>query len=168
MALLRAAGLLPLLPLFACAPEPEAAARQLREAFAAARAGLPTAAPARSAAAAASPAAVPPPILPGPRRRGAAPPSHAAALIGSRIAEVERMLGDPALRRAEGDAEIWLYEAPSCRLDLVLYPAGGSLAVAYAAARAHGAAAVTEAECLAAIAAEPATRPAFAPAAIRE
>ncbi|BDG70402.1 hypothetical protein Rmf_03310 [Roseomonas fluvialis] len=70
------------------------------------------------------------------------------------------MLGDPALRRAEGEAEIWLYEAPPCRLDLVLYPQGGALVVAHAAARAHGTAqGVTEATCLSAIAAAPATLP---------
>ncbi|MBR0673852.1 hypothetical protein GXW76_21960 [Roseomonas soli] len=63
------------------------------------------------------------------------------------------MLGDPALRRPEGGAEIWLYEAPNCRLDIILYPQGTGLLVAHAAARAHGAAeGVTEAACLSAIA----------------
>jgi hypothetical protein len=70
-------------------------------------------------------------------------------------AEARRMLGEPSLHRQEGEAEIWLYEASECRLDVVLYPERGALVVAHAAARAHGAAAVTEAACLDAIAAFP-------------
>jgi hypothetical protein len=70
------------------------------------------------------------------------------------------MLGDPSIRRPEGAAEIWLYEAPSCRLDVILYAEGNALVVAHAAARALGAGeAVTEAACLSAIAAAPAPAP---------
>ncbi|WP_240790080.1 hypothetical protein [Roseomonas sp. HF4] len=94
-----------------------------------------------------------------------APPAAAAALLGRPAAELRRMLGEPALRRPEGEAEIWLYEARDCRLDLVLYPEGGALRVAHAAARAHGAGdGVTEAACLAAIAAAPTPAPWTAPA----
>ncbi|WP_198372759.1 hypothetical protein [Roseomonas rosulenta] len=108
----------------------------------------------------AMPAAIPPALSPGPRQRGSAPPATAHALMGTGAEQLRRMLGEPALRRAEGEAEIWLYEAPSCRLDIVLYPQGGSLVVAHAAARAHGAAqGVTEASCLSAIATAPATLP---------
>jgi hypothetical protein len=103
---------------------------------------------------------IPAAIAPGPRRRGSAPPAAAAALMGRSAAQMRDMLGDPALRRAEGDAEIWLYEAPACRLDIVLYPQGGALVVAHAAARSHGAAqGMTEAACLSAIATAPSTLP---------
>ena len=150
------------LPLLACAMERHSADR-MHAAFDAARAGL-TAAAAPARAAPATPVVAPPAIAPGPRRRGAAPPRSAAALMGSDQGALARLLGEPALRRAEGDAEIWLYEAPSCRLDLVLYPEAGRLRVAHAAARAHdGAEGVTEAACLDAIADAPATRPWIAP-----
>lgn len=105
-------------------------------------------------------AAIPPALPPGPRQRGSAPPAAATALMGTSAEQLRRMLGDPALRRAEGEAEIWLYEAPTCRLDVVLFPQGGVLMVAHAAARSHGAAqGVTEAVCLASIATAPATLP---------
>jgi hypothetical protein len=61
-------------------------------------------------------------------------------------------LGEPALRRREGTAEVWLYQAPDCRLDLVFYPEDERLVLAHAAARAHGARRLTESACMAAIA----------------
>lgn len=162
MAALRAALLLTLL-LPACAERPEEVAAAMRQAAATARAsmaaaGATPAAPWASASATAGAAplqstAARPPV--GPRLRGAGAPSAAAALVGASAAEARRMLGEPSLRRPEGEAEIWLYEAAECRLDLVLYPERGAPVVAHAAARAHGAAAVTEAACLAAIAADP-------------
>ncbi|CAH0292168.1 hypothetical protein ROS9278_04264 [Roseomonas sp. CECT 9278] len=80
--------------------------------------------------------------------------------MGTGADQLRRMLGDPALRRGEGEAEIWLYEAPACRLDIVLYPQAGAMVVAHAAARSHGPAqGVTEAACLSAIAVAPATLP---------
>jgi len=158
----------------------------MRDAVRATRAGVAAAGPAPSGAdpripaprgaAAIPPSPTPagpqrpgPPAMPsGPRQTGLAPPAAAAALIGRDPAELRRMLGDPALRRPEGEAETWLYEGPGCRLDLVLYPEGGALRVAHAAARAHGAGtAVTEAACLAAIAVAPASPPWTAPAAGR-
>jgi hypothetical protein len=99
--------------------------------------------------------AAPPAIAPGPRLTGRAPPAAAAALVGAPAEQMRRMLGDPALRRAEGEAEIWLYEAAPCRLDVVLYAQGAALVVAHAAARAHGPEGVTEAACLSAIATAP-------------
>ena len=151
----RAALILPVLLLGCAADRGADAAAMMEQALASARA---------SAALSARPPAQPPPTTvqgvafaaPGfaapPRQRGTAPPAAAAALVGTRAAELRRMLGEPALLRPEGDAEIWLYAAPECRLDIVLYPEGGALAVAHAAARAHGTGAVTEAACLAAIA----------------
>lgn len=134
---LRSACLLPLL-LFGCAAEREAErAVEMEQALRSARAGL----------------AMPGPGTP---RRTETPaartrPAGAAALTGLRAEEVRRRLGEPALRRTEGEAEIWLYEAPDCRLDVILYPEAGALLVGHAAARALGAARVTEAACLAAI-----------------
>jgi len=73
-------------------------------------------------------------------------------------------LGEPSLRRREGDAEIWLYQAADCRLDLVFYPQASRLVLAHAAARAHGARRVTESACLAAVARAPNPPPWTAPA----
>ena len=151
----RAALILPVLLLGCAADRSADAAAMMEQALASARASaaLParppaTPAPSRTQGVALAPAGVAAPQ----RQRGTAPPAAAASLLGTRAAELRRMLGEPALLRPEGDAEIWLYAAPECRLDIVLYPEGGALAVAHAAARAHGAAAVTEAACLAAIA----------------
>jgi hypothetical protein len=86
------------------------------------------------------------------------PPQAAAQLLGQTPELLRLWLGEPALRRPEGPgAEIWLYAAERCALDLVLYRdrAGGRLRVAFAAARAAGedAETGTEAECLRRIAA---------------
>jgi hypothetical protein len=177
MAAWRAAALLPLLVL-GCAADPgEEAAALMRQALSTTQASLAVAgrapdagAPAggaepvgipSAAVAAPRPAALaaPPAIAPGPRLTGRAPPAAAAALVGAPAEQMRRMLGDPALRRAEGDAEIWLYEAPPCRLDVILYAQGGALVVAHAAARAHGPEGVTEAACLSAIATAPNVAP---------
>ncbi|MCB4822720.1 hypothetical protein [Roseicella aerolata] len=90
---------------------------------------------------------------PGPR------PVAAAELLGAGPETLRRWLGEPSLRRSEGGAEIWLYAGEGCALDLVLYPAGGGLRVAHAAARAHGTEPRTEVACLRGIAAPPAMRP---------
>ena len=154
----------------ACATDPgEEAALLMRQALATTQAslaatGLPQgAAPAAAAAPARGAAPVPAAAVPdpaGPRRRGNAPPAAATTLVGIRAEQLRGMLGDPSIRRPEGAAEIWLYEAPSCRLDVILYAEGNALVVAHAAARALGAGeAVTEAACLSAIAAAPAPAP---------
>jgi hypothetical protein len=85
--------------------------------------------------------AVPPPPL----------PDHAAGLVAATPAQVVAMLGTPSLRRIDGPAEVWLYNAaPVCRLDLVFYRDGSELHVA--AASAHAAARTSEATCLKALA----------------
>ena len=66
------------------------------------------------------------------------PPATAAALVGVTADQLRRMLGEPAIRRPEGAAEVWLYEAPACRLDVILYAEGSALVVGHAAARALG------------------------------
>lgn len=90
---------------------------------------------------------------PAPSRRR--PPATAAALLGAAPDALRHWLGDPALRRPEGEAEVWLYLGQDCALDLVLYRTGAGLRVAHAAARANGPAATTERGCLHAIAGDP-------------
>ena len=96
-----------------------------------------------------------PPTDSTPRRAGSSPPATAALLQGNGPGEVISALGEPSLRRREGGAEIWLYQAADCRLDLIFYPGAERLLVAHAAARAFGTKRMTEAACLAAIAAAP-------------
>ncbi len=103
----------------------------------------------------AAPLPPPPSSASAPRRLGASPPAAASALQGREPEAVISVLGEPALRRREGDAEIWLYQAPDCRLDLVFYPEASRLVLTHAAARAFGARRLTESACIAAIARAP-------------
>lgn len=78
-------------------------------------------------------------------------PTVVGQLVGQPPAAVTAWLGQPRLRREEGSAEIWHYQAPQCHLDLVFYrdeqpPA--ALRVAFAAARAIGTARRNESACL--------------------
>src|SRR4051812_20810698 len=159
-----ALGLLPafLLPL-GCAAE-GAGTLALREALDSGRASLAAFAPAEAAPAPAptampATAAVPPaPPAAIPAGVGEAPQA-AAQFLGTGPAELRRWLGEPQLRRAEGPAEVWLYAAGGCALDIILYrEAHGRLHVAHAAARANGTEPRTEASCLREI-----TSPAAAP-----
>ena len=125
--------------------------------------GAPSAAEAPPVARAASLPA-PPSSDTGPRRQGAtSPPDAAIALQGRDPEAVISALGEPALRRREGNAEVWLYQAPDCRLDLVFYPEDARLVLAHAAARAFGARRLTESACMATIARAPNTPPWTAP-----
>jgi hypothetical protein len=110
-----------------------------------------------------SPALPPPPSASTPRRQGASPPAAATALQGRDPEAVISALGEPALRRREGNAEVWLYQAPDCRLDLVFYPEDARLVLAHAAARAFGARRLTESACIATIARAPNPSPWTAP-----
>jgi hypothetical protein len=95
-------------------------------------------------------------------RRGMRPggPRAAAHLIGAGPGELRRLLGEPSLRRTEGEAEVWLYAGGGCALDLILYQeASAGLRVAHAAARANGAEPRTEAACLGEIAGGPMDQP---------
>ena len=67
---------------------------------------------------------------------------------GMPVPRIFAELGEPVFRRAEGPAEIWLYSGQRCQLDLILYPAGREMLVAWAAARAAGTGRVTEEACL--------------------
>jgi hypothetical protein len=77
-------------------------------------------------------------------------PVRTAQLLGQSPDALRQVLGEPRLRRKEGDAEIWLYQSPFCHLDLMLYgdTASPRLRVAYATARASGTESRTEAACL--------------------
>lgn len=170
-------ALLLVAPLAGCAGGADVPGDSLRSSLDASRASLraiqgdrpATAAPALPAPAPSPVAAAPPgppaPPPPPPRRAGGAPPAAAGELLQQSAETVRAVLGAPSLRRAEGPAaEIWLYEAPRCRLDLILYrEAGGALRVAHAQARSAGMAPVTEAECLGDIAGGRATPPAWPP-----
>jgi hypothetical protein len=156
-----------------CAPDHgEEAAALMQQALASTQASLALTGGARPPTAGDTPAAARPRAAPQPiwapaaaRPRGNAPPAAAAALVGVTADQVRRMLGEPAIRRPEGAAEVWLYEASRCRLDVILYADGPTLLVGHAAARALGGSAegVTESACLAAIAAAPAPTPWAAP-----
>lgn len=78
-------------------------------------------------------------------------PGTAGQLVGQTPDAVLHWFGPPRLRRTEGSAEIWHYQASQCHLDLVLYPEHGvrpGLRVAFASARAVGTARRAEAACL--------------------
>ncbi|WP_188969458.1 hypothetical protein [Neoroseomonas lacus] len=151
-----------------CAPDNEETTALLQHALASTQASVALAGGARPPALAATPlrpAALQPAWAPGATRQpGRAAPATAAALMGVTADQLRRMLGEPAIRRPEGAAEVWLYEAPTCRLDVILYAEGSALVVGLAAARALGGAeGVTESACLAAVATAPAPTPWAAP-----
>jgi hypothetical protein len=76
-------------------------------------------------------------------------PTQAVQLLGQPPATLRQVLGEPRLRRQEGEAEIWLYQSPFCHLDVMLYRDNGAEPrVTYATARAAGAERRTEAACL--------------------
>lgn len=151
---LRLLLLLTACPLGACADAAEERASALRLAIEGGRASLAAVAPAPP------PAAIPPaaPALVAATAPGRQP-AAATQLLGLAPEALRQRLGEPSLRRAEGDAEIWLYAGTACALDLILYPAAGRLRVAQASARASGAEPRTEAHCLRELAAGPARRP---------
>ena len=79
------------------------------------------------------------------------PPDRVSALLNLGSNAIEAALGPPVLRRAEGSGEVWLYaHANGCSIDIVMFPASGGSRAAHAATRTP--AAMTEADCLRAIA----------------
>ncbi|HEV7455673.1 MAG TPA: hypothetical protein VGN96_02770 [Roseococcus sp.] len=75
-------------------------------------------------------------------------PGAVRELLGASPASVIGRLGAPRLRRREGDAEVWLYSAGGCQLDLMFYSSPQGLRVTHAQARASGVGQRTEAACL--------------------
>jgi hypothetical protein len=158
--------LLPVLVLAACAQEPTDAALVLEEVLAAHQASLAaipgapagTAAPGGTSgraepmpASATASAVVQPALRSEPRRTGTGDVAMAGQLVGQSPEELIQLLGEPRLRRSEGPAEIWHYQATQCHLDVILYPEGEArprLRVGFAAARAVGTARRGEAACL--------------------
>ena len=61
-------------------------------------------------------------------------PVQPGSLVGATPAVLAAAFGPPALRRVDGEAQVWLYHSPVCGLDLILYPdAAGTPRVAMAA-----------------------------------
>ncbi|MBE9604149.1 hypothetical protein IAI18_04670 [Acetobacteraceae bacterium H6797] len=76
-------------------------------------------------------------------------PRRAVDIEGADARAVLAWLGQPTLRRSEGDAEIWRYQGTACHLDMVLYRDGqGGLRVGHATTRAAGIERMTESDCL--------------------
>jgi hypothetical protein len=156
-----------LLPLAGCvAQQPSDTAQVLQEALATHQASLAGIAPRPAGAGGegTEPATVAP-IVTRPAPPGSVP-TLAGQLVGQAPETVTQWLGEPRLRRSEGPAEIWHYQAPQCHLDLVLYREEGAspgLRVAHASARAVGTARRGEAACLRDIARGAALRPGGAP-----
>lgn len=75
-------------------------------------------------------------------------PGAVTELLGAAPAGVIGRLGAPRLRRREADAEVWLYSAGGCQLDVMFYATPQGLRVMHAQARAGGLGQRTEAACL--------------------
>lgn len=152
--------LLLVLPIACAAPDPADPAQVLQEALANHQASLAGIVPQPVAAGGEGSGPATPPVT-----RAAEPgsaPTLAGQLVGQGPETVTRWLGEPRLRRSEGSAEIWHYQATQCHLGLVLYREDGDrqgLRVAFAAARAVGTARRGEAACLRDIARGAALRP---------
>jgi hypothetical protein len=137
-----------LLPVACAQPQPADPAAALQDALSAHQASL--------AGIGGLPAATPSAPRDGAPRAGrAAPtgpaPSMAGQLVGQTPDTVLAWLGEPRLRREDGPAEIWHYQASQCHLDIVLYREDGPqpvLRVAFAAARSVGTVRRAEAACL--------------------
>jgi hypothetical protein len=64
-------------------------------------------------------------------------PLVADGLVGSTPQILDAEFGQPTLRRIDGAAQVWLYHASDCGLNLILYPdSSGTLRVALATATA--------------------------------
>jgi hypothetical protein len=53
------------------------------------------------------------------------------ALVGLAGVDLEGMMGEPSLIRADGNAQYWRYSLSGCQLDLFLYADGGRPRVTY-------------------------------------
>jgi hypothetical protein len=108
-----------------------------------------------------SPDAAPPPrVIPEAHGAAPAPPraETGSGLVGATPEALRAQLGEPLLRRSEGPAQIWLYAAGGCQLDIVLYAGEAGPRVAHIQARAGGIAQRSASACLRDLSAQ-ATRP---------
>ncbi len=62
-------------------------------------------------------------------------PTNVEQLRGLAAAALTRRLGEPDFVRVEPPGVIWQYRSDDCVLELILYPSGDQLLVAYAEAR---------------------------------
>jgi hypothetical protein len=69
--------------------------------------------------------------------------------MGASTMAVKAMLGRPKLRRIDGHAQVWLYDSPLCRLNLILYP--GSTGAPVVALASPSPRSVSSASCLASL-----------------
>ncbi len=53
---------------------------------------------------------------------GSAIPTSTQGLVGSTPQVLNADFGQPALRRVDGSAQVWLYHSPVCGLNVFLYP----------------------------------------------
>lgn len=99
-------------------------------------------------------------VRPNRERQEAARPRRPAVqpddLLGIGRAQLQGLLGEPALLRRESPAEIWQYRSAACVLDVVLYPRDGAVEVVHLEAREREAAKdVAVSACLAQLLAGP-------------
>jgi hypothetical protein len=59
----------------------------------------------------------------------APPPGEPADLAGLGSTQLREAFGAPAFVRKDGDAEIWRYDGPSCKVFFFLYPYGNAMLV---------------------------------------
>ena len=105
--------------------------------------------PASIAPASIAPASIAPgDTSPRPSAPPARGPGAVTELLGAAPAAVISRLGAPQLRRREAAAEVWLYSAGGCQLDVMFYTTPLVLRVMHAQARAGGLGQRTEAACL--------------------
>ena len=82
------------------------------------------------------------------------PPAKIGDLVGTSPEQVLATLGNPILRRRDGEAEAWLYASgPNCKVDLVFYRDSDRLKLTLAQTRS---APTAESACLRQIASLPA------------
>lgn len=79
----------------------------------------------------------------------AAPPAgEPGNLAGMDAARIKVAFGAPQFVRKDGDAEIWRYDASTCKAFFFLYPSGTSMAVRHVETTPHGASEAADSACL--------------------
>ncbi len=89
-----------------------------------------------------------------------APPSgEPAGTTGLHEADLRAMFGLPALVRHDGNAQIWRFDAPSCKAFFFLYSRDGATSVWHVETAPRGASIAADEYCLNALRARVAQRP---------